>query len=297
MACFHPLRAFNTYTKTDNGKVRYYVTTQNLDMVKAEDVKKRFGVLPPYGVLRDFVEIPCGRCPGCIEDRANDWAARCVLEMEKTDKPSHFLTLTFDNDQVLKHPEVSKRDLQLFFKRLRKHTGQAFRYLACGEYGSRTKRPHYHAILFGLDLDDLKPFGPNGICTSQTVSKAWPFGFITVQPADFGTCKYVAGYLCKQAPINDGRSSPFLLMSRRPGLGFERLKELIPVMDKTGAVFVQGRPYNFRYAKNLSSWSLDATYELSQDEKAKSARFGGVRKVRELKEFVLKDKLKKRKDL
>lgn len=46
---------------------------------------------------------------------------------------------------------LSKRHLQLFWKRLRKITPKAagtLKYYAVGEYGGRFKRPHYHAIVF-----------------------------------------------------------------------------------------------------------------------------------------------------
>jgi hypothetical protein len=43
-----------------------------------------------------------------------------------------------------------KRDLQLFFKRLRKaYPDVKLRYFACGKYGEQFARPHYHVILFG----------------------------------------------------------------------------------------------------------------------------------------------------
>ena len=52
---------------------------------------------------------------------------------------------------------LRKRDFQLFMKRLRKkYSDDRIRFYACGEYGSETFRPHYHAILFGLHLDDLE---------------------------------------------------------------------------------------------------------------------------------------------
>ena len=51
---------------------------------------------------------------------------------------------------------LRKRDYQLFMKRLRKaFPNDKIRFYAAGEYGPKTLRPHYHAILFGLHLDDL----------------------------------------------------------------------------------------------------------------------------------------------
>ena len=82
---------------------------------------------------------------------------------------SIFLTLTYDDDNLPPNASLSKSDLQKFFKRLRKdlsYVDRKIKYFAAGEYGPKTNRPHYHAIVFGLSLqgDDKK-----------LVIKAWPF--------------------------------------------------------------------------------------------------------------------------
>jgi hypothetical protein len=64
-----------------------------------------------------------------------------------------FLTLTYDDEHLPIGGSLYKRDLQNFFKRLRKNLkGRKIKYYACGEYGETTFRPHYHAIIFGLGL-------------------------------------------------------------------------------------------------------------------------------------------------
>lgn len=74
---------------------------------------------------------------------------------------------------------LRKRDFQLFMKVLRRRTGQKVRYFAAGEYGDKTFRPHYHAIIFGLHLDDLQlsefsPLdGPYKYYKSVTLQKCW----------------------------------------------------------------------------------------------------------------------------
>jgi len=51
-----------------------------------------------------------------------------------------------------------KRDVQLFIKRLRKEQdsrgSSKIKYYLVGEYGDLTKRPHYHAAIFGEDFAD-----------------------------------------------------------------------------------------------------------------------------------------------
>ena len=98
--------------------------------------------------LRDgFVDRPvtvsCGQCIGCRLERSRQWAVRCMHEASlHTD--NCFVTLTYDDDGLSHLPRcvdpetgeigagpfhsLNKRDIQLFFKRLRKRTGVKIRY-------------------------------------------------------------------------------------------------------------------------------------------------------------------------
>ncbi|AXH76449.1 MAG: replication initiator protein [Microviridae sp.] len=84
--------------------------------------------------------------------------------MKEQDRHSHahFITLTYDNRFVPISPNgfmtLDKSAFPLFMKRLRKRLGVSanpVRYYACGEYGSKTHRPHYHAIVFGVPDPEL----------------------------------------------------------------------------------------------------------------------------------------------
>ena len=88
-----------------------------------------------------------------------------------------FLTLTYDEANLPRHGQLLKRDLQLFFKRLRKLMGP-FRYVACGEYGDLRRRPHFHVALFGVDFcADRIPWGAgirgDSMFVSPTVGLVW----------------------------------------------------------------------------------------------------------------------------
>ena len=64
---------------------------------------------------------------------------------------SCFITLTYNDENLPNPPVVSKREAQLFIKRLRKLLyPKLFRYYIVGEYGDKSNRPHYHALLFGV---------------------------------------------------------------------------------------------------------------------------------------------------
>ena len=165
MPCFHPLRAFPVGFH-ESGKVKYKVTAETTEFVTRSD-----------GVRVDraeSLEIPCGKCIGCRLKRSREWAQRCMLELQYHSS-AYFITLTYDdlhlpmneivdNDGCIVQSPVHtlvKRDLQLFMKRLRKNSRQELRFFGCGEYGDESFRPHYHIIVFGLELNDLKIFKKN----------------------------------------------------------------------------------------------------------------------------------------
>nr|QQL13322.1 MAG: replication initiator protein [Gokushovirinae sp.] len=121
-------------------------------------------------------------------------------------------------------------------KRLRFNTGQKIRFFAAGEYGTNSFRPHYHALFFGLRLDDLTPYkkSPQGYpyFNSATLDKCWTDdegnskGFIVVGRLTWETCAYTARYIMKKQRGPEaaesyaalGLSPEFSLMSRRPGI-------------------------------------------------------------------------------
>ena len=82
---------------------------------------------------------------------SREWATRVLHESDYWDH-SCFTTLTYNNEHLPKDGSLHKDELQKFFKRLRKYLGdRKMKYFACGEYGDEGHRPHYHAILFGID--------------------------------------------------------------------------------------------------------------------------------------------------
>ena len=187
-----------------------------------------------------YVKVPCGRCSGCRMDYAKSWSNRLMMENIYHDS-SWFITLTYDNDNCpmsddLMHYTLRKCDWQLFMKRLResqdKLYGRKLRFLACGEYGGNTFRPHYHAIIFGLQLEDLVKCGVSGsgftLFKSDYLASIWKNGMVEVGVVTSGSCAYVARYVVKknsQGSNEDyaafGIEPEFILMSRKPGLGYQ----------------------------------------------------------------------------
>lgn len=209
------------------------------------------------------VTIPCGRCIGCRLERARQWAVR--IEHEATlHEVSCFVTLTYDDDHLPSNRSLNVRDVQLFFKRLRKRLALdavTVRYVCSGEYGEQFSRPHYHAIIFGVDFRDesweLEP-SASGFpqWTNQLLLDAWRNGFATVSHLTFESASYVAQYTLdkvsgeKAAAHYNGRRPEFLLCSRggRSGSGgiaaewFSKFKEVVWRDDAVVARGVKMRP-------------------------------------------------------
>ncbi len=132
-----------------------------------------------------------------------------------------FCTLTYSDEKVplvvdgdmTWHGNLSKVDVQLFLKRLRKAAGdRRVRHFVVGEYGERTRRPHYHAVLFGLSVFD-----------EELICKTWQNGSVQVSELNRARARYAARYIMKKltspSDFSDGRAPEFAIMSKRPGLG------------------------------------------------------------------------------
>lgn len=126
-------------------------------------------------------------------------------------------------------PFLSKRDVQLFIKRLRKNISTFYkqtrtlphseqikeedfqiRYYAVGEYGPDHFRPHYHLLIWCESRLLHSSMG-------YLVHKSWPYGRIDCQTPVGTASNYVAGYLnsnCNLPRVLKTKSTaPFCLHS------------------------------------------------------------------------------------
>ena len=217
MACYWPIPAL----QQENGTVKLW---------------------PPLGTAS--LAIPCGRCIGCKTDRATMWADRCQHEAKKYSHNT-FITLTYDDKFLPPEGHLDADELQRFFKRLREKarhnrtilsdSGTGIRYFACGEYGSKNARPHYHAILFNCDFTDKYKIGraKNGdtLYHSDILRDLWPYGNNSIGNATGATASYIAQYALKKQGREDAdedgvwRPAPFLRMSLRPAIGAHWLEQ------------------------------------------------------------------------
>lgn len=221
MPCYSPLTAYYGRFVNPTGK-RSLV----FNLREAQDDKK--------------IPLACGQCIGCKLERSRQWAIRITHEASLYRKNNSFITLTYNNENLPKNKSLNPRHFQLFMKRLRKTFGPKIRFYACGEYGEKLGRPHFHACLFNLDFPDKKLYkmvNENPIFTSEALSKIWRFGFCSIGELTFESAAYVARYVTKKisgpqalqdfhymdidhkGEILAERMPEFALMSRRPGVG------------------------------------------------------------------------------
>lgn len=108
-----------------------------------------------------FAEIKCNKCRECISEKVSNLQSRSVLEASQA-KSMFFITFTYDDAHLplnsIGVPTLNPQHITDFLKNTRNtfyrlpktHPlyGINFRVVTCGEYGSTTKRPHYHLLVF-----------------------------------------------------------------------------------------------------------------------------------------------------
>lgn len=152
-----------------------------------------------------------------------EWTLRLLLE-EQLHEWSVFVTLTYD-PIAYNGIDLVKRDLILFLKRLRKIHKNKIRYFAVGEYGETYGRPHYHLVIFGVDIKSI----------AGHIDEAWDLGITETAILTPERAAYTVGYTVKKysKERNIGGDEPeFSTMSRRPGIGYGYIKKLGQVISK-----------------------------------------------------------------
>lgn len=172
-----------------------------------------------------YLELDCGHCIYCKLKKAREKTMRMQMELQ-SHRESCFVTLTYENKnlpfrvfensdidgyyepQFSSVPTLNPKDLQLFLKRLRKALSDyhiSIRFFACGEYGPKYGRPHYHIVIYGIGQE-----------FRNLINRCWGKGFVTVRPVFPETLKYVAGYVVKKLYSSERCYAPDNLIFREP---------------------------------------------------------------------------------
>lgn len=213
MACFHPNPVIilgDKYLPLSSKGVRNGVlfVGKNTESVKVWDKQKFKVVEIPKS---DFSYTRCGMCKGCKFDDSIEIANRCTLETF-SHQNNLFLTLTYDDKNLVwgnerptlvpKHMQNFNKDLRSYLKYHKLEDEKPLKLLYSGEYGDRTKRPHYHGIYCGLNIPDLKVYKTNFdgdiYYTSEILNSIWKKGFVVVGQANWQSSAYVARYVVKK---------------------------------------------------------------------------------------------------
>lgn len=184
----------------------------------------------------ELTSVNCGQCLYCRIRKRNEWIHR--MESEAHNKECLFVTLTYSDFFNKKH-SLNYEHLQDFIYRLRqsmkKADRPAFKYFACGEYGEKKARRHFHLALFNFSKYDEK-----------FIRSAWFAGKIDVRPLIHNRIQYLVKYMGKQSSFQmkkackaQNLTPPALRCSR--GIGKQWL---LDHMD-----YLKEHPYYYRNGK------------------------------------------------
>ena len=156
-------------------------------------------------------------------------------------------------------PYLNPLDLQRFFKRFRKqltkYTDEKIRYYACGEYGPRTFRPHFHGLLFFNEKETFENY-------AKCLRAAWLFGRIDASCSRSKAASYVARYVNSTVSLprlyEVASIKPFSSHSVRFAQGFyqskkEEIYETPPLQFAKQCRTVVGRNVEFSCWRSLAS--------------------------------------------
>lgn len=174
--------------------------------------------------------LPCGKCEACRGTYVCDWTVRFLCEAESFSRGAVFGTLTYDDKHLPEDANLCLKDVQAFFKRVKKRLklyNIGTRYMYCGEYGTNRGRPHYHFVLTGLSPDKISNDELSNII--NVIEKSWTFGFTSITPVvtPEAAIHYMIGYALKfegkyakkpgetdeQYFVREGRIAPFVRFS------------------------------------------------------------------------------------
>lgn len=199
--------------------------------------------------------VPCGKCGSCKFNRRVEWTYR-IKEEFRHSLNGLFLTLTYDDANLPKNeygvPELRKRDLQLFIKKVRKANAKisktSVRYYCVGEYGTISHRPHYHAIMYNIDIN-----------IHSSIANIWALGHAMVGVVSDASIHYITKYhvnFDKKFSEEIGRNPEFATMSRKPGIGYQYIERAGSWNHDHGNVYVM----NDGYAQRMPRYYKDKIF-------------------------------------
>lgn len=266
MRCVQPYRAFRSRARTAKGK-----NVISGRRVHSEDTP---------------IALPCGSCLPCKLERARQHAVCCMHEASLSEA-NCFVSLTYDEESLPFGGSLVREHLRDFIKRVRKRYVYRYpnldvvragcvkriRYFACGEYGERYARPHYHILFFGFDFPDKRKFCRRegfDIFRSDGLESLWTFGRSEIGAVSFASAGYVAGYVASKLDerVLGDREEEFCVMSQ--SIGIEWFQRWHPSVVARDSVIVNGVEASIprRYQKYLEGADPVALKKLKRQREA-----------------------------
>lgn len=226
--CNYPMVRAETYESYINQKGGKSYKTEWLQRDQVdnaggiENLRKIFS-----GKYRKIEFTQCGQCIPCLLGYSRDKATQIMLEKNfgyedcqpYPDGTTWMITTTYkdeylktnktcntDTGEIFEGISLSIKDDQDFMKRLRYYYPNIkIKRVVAGEYGSKTLRPHYHSIIFGLPLDTSKfktwnvnEFGQK-TWMMDDLNDIWGMGMVNIARVEWQNAAYVARYALKKA--------------------------------------------------------------------------------------------------
>lgn len=229
---------------------------------------------------------------GCRIAKRKEWMVRIMHELDSHNQEGIFLTLTYDQEHLPENNSLVKDEISKFMKRLRKHFScTKLRFYACGEYGEENQRPHYHAIIFGLNIWDTDPYRHHGsVMSSKQIDRLWKFGINSVGTVTTASAGYVAGYiekkltgaLAEEQYTNTGRIAPYSRQSQ--GIGRDYADANQTQIRENLNITINSQPVGIpQYYKRRLKINANDLYESSQKQRQEQSE-----KLRHIYESIYK---------
>lgn len=205
---------------------------------------------------KTYVDVPCGKCGFCLQNRRKEWSFRLQKEWRQHES-SAFLTLTYRDSELVwgtcdsgTFAVLNKCDWQNFVKRLRKKQAavgdRKLKYYAVGEYGSKTNRPHYHALMFGM-YPEIK----------AAVENTWGLGSTHCGEVNLDSIDYITSYVVNRVDKQHYMVPPFSSISN--GIGLAHLEQNRELYGRVSTVrnvrgYNQRLPRYYREKLDKNRW-------------------------------------------
>lgn len=148
------------------------------------------------------LHLPCRKCLPCLKRKARVWSHRATVETAAAFR-TWFVTFTIRPENRLRFRLLASRqgdetfagvhraigkEFTLFFKRVRKNTGQPLRYCLFAEK-HKDGFPHYHALIHER----------GAAIPRRDIETEWVHGFTSFRLCDGSAGRYVTKYVTKDA--------------------------------------------------------------------------------------------------